>query len=71
MDENTMNTLITKYLVLGVVSLACLGAGTCAFTTHDQSKASIEVESRKVDEAKAERDRAMFDSMSRAQPPAK
>src|SRR5208337_3683474 len=65
MDENTINFLLLKYLIMGVCALFLVGAGTCAYTSHDENKSHVDVEIQKVEAAKAERDRAMFDSMGR------
>ena len=70
MNEHERDALVTKYLVMGVLTLACLAAGTCSYTSHDEHAASVEVARQKTEEAKAERDRAMFDSMSKAAPAA-
>lgn len=66
MDENTKEAMIAKYLVIGVCALASLASGTCAYVNHEENVAKVEVETRKVTAASAERDRAMFEGMNRA-----
>ena len=66
MNDNEMMAHIVKYLVLGAAAGLLLGAGTCAYTTHDGNVASVTIEERKAEAAKAERDRAMFEGMNRA-----
>jgi hypothetical protein len=70
MDKETMNTIIAKYVVIGIVALACLGASTCAYTEHEDNRAKVEVETCKMEAAKADRDKAMFEAMAKNPPPA-
>jgi hypothetical protein len=71
MDENTMGTIICKYIVMGVVTAFLLGMGTCAYTTHVETRGRVDVEAHKEEAAKAERDRAMFEAMARNPAPTK
>ena len=65
MDENTRDTIIAKCVAAVIVAGLSLAAGTCAYTTHDETRGKVDVEIYKVEQAKADRDRAMFDSMSK------
>lgn len=67
MDENTRDAIIVKALVVGAVLLASMALGTCAYVNHGEDQARVEVERYKADSVKAERDRAMFESMKRTQ----
>lgn len=65
MDSNTKEVHMFKYaMIAGIVVLfACLGA--CTFTQHDANMATIHIAEIGAAHAKADADKAMFDSMGR------
>jgi hypothetical protein len=72
MTKEELEAHMVRYLTIGTVLLVAMGLGTCAFVSHDEHHANVEVQDGRVRaeraavaRAAAERDRAMFDSLNR------
>jgi len=70
MDERTYIITIMRYAFFAIVALICAGSATIAYDSHESCRAKVEEAAHRMEAAKADRDRVMFEAMGKNPPPA-
>jgi hypothetical protein len=68
MDERDFTLLILKRVTVGIIASILLISGADYFITRVAARSAVEAEHEKAEGLKAERDRAMYESLGRLKP---